>query len=132
MTKQKTLQDVLKEMSPQRRKQVLGKAEQISREYQALKTLRKARAKTQVEVAKALQVTQPYVAKLERRSDLMLSVLKKYVRSVGGELELAAKFPDTGRIILNGLGALDEGQERTGRRPKSKNSKGRVAALGIR
>ncbi len=104
MTKQRTLKAVLGTMEPNRRKRVVGRGAQLARKYQALRELRKARAKTQVEVAETLDVTQPYVAKLEQRSDLMLSVLRKYVRSVGGELELAVTFPDSGRVILNGLG----------------------------
>ncbi len=108
MAKQRTLKTVLAGMEPDRRKRVVGRSVQLARKYQALQELRKARAKTQVEVAETLDVTQPYVAKLEQRSDLMLSVLRKYVRSVGGELELAVTFPDSGRVILNGLGEEEE------------------------
>ena len=104
MAKQRTLKTVLAGMETARRKRVVGRAARIADEYHALQALRKARAKTQVEVAATLDVSQPYVAKLERRSDLMLSVLRKYVRSVGGELELAVTFPDSGRIILGGIG----------------------------
>jgi transcriptional regulator with XRE-family HTH domain len=112
MGKLKTLNEVLAEMEPERRKRVLEEAKRIAREYDALKALRRARSKTQVQVAKELAVTQPYVAKLERKSDLMLSVLRKYVRSVGGELELSVVFPDTGRLVLSGLGAIEEGDAR--------------------
>jgi carboxylesterase type B len=104
MAKQRTLKSVLAGMTPERRKRVAARAAALSGEYHALQSLRKARAKTQVEVAQTLAVTQPYIAKLEQRSDLMLSVLRKYVRSVGGTLELAVTFPDSGRVILNGIG----------------------------
>lgn len=104
MAKQRTLKSVLADMAPARRKRVYGRADELAREYHTLQELRKARAKTQVEVAATLDVTQPYVAKLEQRSNFMLSVLRKYVRSVGGELELAVTFPDSGRVILSGIG----------------------------
>ena len=108
MAKQRTLKSVLADLEPARRKRVVARAGAIARKYHALRELRKARAKTQVEVAATLDVTQPYVAKLEQRSDLMLSVLRKYVRSVGGELELVVTFPDSGRILLSGLGEVNE------------------------
>ncbi len=107
MAKRRTLKTVLADMEPARRKRVIGRAAELTREYHALQQLRKARAKTQMEVAATLDVTQPYVAKLEQRSDLMLSVLRKYVRSVGGELELAVTFPDSGRVILSGIGEVE-------------------------
>jgi len=107
MTKNKTLKSVLNAMEPDRRKRVRDRSAQLARKYEALGELRKARSKTQVEVAAKLDVSQPYVAKLEQRSDLMLSVLRKYVRSVGGELELAVTFPDSERVILDGLGEVE-------------------------
>jgi transcriptional regulator with XRE-family HTH domain len=108
LTKPRTLKSVIAELSPARRKRVVERAAALSRNYHALRELRKARAKTQTEIAETLAVTQPYVAKLERRSDLMLSVLRKYVRSVGGELELVVTFPETGRFILSGIGEAEQ------------------------
>jgi transcriptional regulator with XRE-family HTH domain len=112
MAKQRTLKSILSELPAARRKRVVARADVLADEYHALKALRKARAKTQVEVAATLDVTQPYVAKLEQRSDLMLSVLRKYIQSVGGELEIAVSFPDSGRVILSGLGEIDDLPER--------------------
>jgi DNA-binding XRE family transcriptional regulator len=120
MAKQQTLKTVLAGMAPARRKRVASRAAEIAREFHALQELRKARAKTQVEVAETLDVTQPYVAKLEQRSDFMLSVLRKYVRSVGGELELAVTFPDSGRVILSGIGEIKDRKPA----PKSRARKG--------
>lgn len=102
-----TFQAVLADMEPARRERVKSRAAEIAREYHALQELRKARTKTQVEVAKTLGVSQPYIAKLEQRTDLMLSVLQTYVRSLGGELELAVSFPDCGRVVLRGIGDAD-------------------------
>jgi transcriptional regulator with XRE-family HTH domain len=111
MAKQRTLKTVLAGMAPERRARVQARANKIAHKYYGLQELRKARAKTQVEIAATLAVSQPYVAKLEQRSDLMLSVLRKYVRSMGGELELAVTFPDSGRVVIEGLGETDENDE---------------------
>lgn len=54
-------------------------------------TLAEARARaglTQSEVAERMGVSQSDVSKLERRDDLLLSTLRRYVEAVGGRLEL--------------------------------------------
>ncbi len=57
--------------------------------------VRKARSLTQVEVAERLNVSQAAVATIETRTDLLLSTLGKYIRALGGELEVRAVFPET-------------------------------------
>ena len=59
-----------------------------------LQELRKARNVTQVEVARAMNVEQASISKLERREDMYVSTLREYVRALGGELRLVASFPD--------------------------------------
>ena len=56
--------------------------------------MRKVRAVSQEELAKKLAVGQPAVAKIERRSDMFVSNLRRYVEALGGTLEIAARFPD--------------------------------------
>ncbi len=59
-----------------------------------LQELRKSRQVTQVDVARAMNIEQAAVSKLERREDMYLSTLRDYVRALGGELKLVASFPD--------------------------------------
>ena len=59
-----------------------------------LHALRKARAVSQEELAKKLAVGQPAVAKIERRSDMYVSNLRRYVEALGGTLEMSARFAD--------------------------------------
>lgn len=56
--------------------------------------LRKAQNLTQVEIAKKLGISQPSVAALEQRTDMMLSTLAKYIEALGGRLEISAVFPN--------------------------------------
>ena len=49
---------------------------------------------TQVELAERLNVSQAAVATIETRTDLLLSTLAKYIRALGGELEVRAVFPE--------------------------------------
>jgi transcriptional regulator with XRE-family HTH domain len=55
---------------------------------------RKAREQTQVELAERLGINQASVSAIENNSDLLLSTLAKYVRALGGELQLQAVFPE--------------------------------------
>jgi transcriptional regulator with XRE-family HTH domain len=60
----------------------------------ALDELRQARAMTQVHLAKILRVNQAAVSKLERRTDMYVSTLHDFVKAMGGELTITARFPD--------------------------------------
>ncbi len=55
---------------------------------------RRAIGMSQVEVAAEMGVTQANVSRIERASDLQLSTLDKYVRALGGRLELRVVFDD--------------------------------------
>jgi transcriptional regulator with XRE-family HTH domain len=67
-----------------------------------LKGVRLLLGKTQVEVATALKMSQGQVSETERREDLLLSTLRRYVEALGGELEVIANFGDK-RIKLHGV-----------------------------
>lgn len=54
--------------------------------------IRKMREQTQIELAEAIGVTQPSVAKVERSEDPQLSTLRKYIEGLGGHLEVTAVF----------------------------------------
>ena len=58
-----------------------------------LKDLRKRVGQTQETMALALGVGQDTVSRLEKRNDMLLSTLRHYVESIGGQLSLVATFP---------------------------------------
>ena len=74
----------------------------------SLAELRRARAMTQEQLAADLRVGQASVAKLEQRSDMYLSTLRRFVEAMGGELEIVARFPDQPLVRLRGIGELSE------------------------
>ncbi len=80
-------------MSPEAQARAAARTEAMLVEMQ-LQALRKARKVTQLEVAKAMNVEQAAVSKLERREDMYVSTLREYVKALGGELKLVASFPD--------------------------------------
>ncbi len=60
----------------------------------ALHELREAAGATQADVARGLGVSQPYVAKLEKRGDMSITTLSSYLAALGGRLEVRAVFPE--------------------------------------
>ena len=111
-----TLKDKMKELSPAQRKKVEARAAELIAEEMTLRELRHARKLTQVKMAKTLGVTQDSVSRLERRSDLLLSTLRKTVEAMGGNLSLVAEFPDRAPVVLCGIAEDDPRPKPTSRR----------------
>lgn len=109
--------DIIKQLSPAQRKKVEARAAQLIAEEMTLRELRRARKLTQVRVAKKLGITQDSVSRLEKRSDLLLSTLRKTVEAMGGNLSLVAEFPDRTPVVLSGIAEDDPAPSKpTGRR----------------
>ena len=86
----KTLQE---KMSPTLRERSRALAAKYRSEM-ALDELREAREMTQVHLAKVLGVNQAAVSKMERRTDMYISTLQDFVKAMGGELKITARFPE--------------------------------------
>ena len=110
-----TLKDKMRGLSPARRKKVEARTAELVKEQMTLQELRRARKLTQVSVARELGITQDSVSRLEQRSDLLLSTLRKTVEAMGGNLSLVAEFPDRDPVILSGI-AEDKPTKPTGRK----------------
>jgi predicted transcriptional regulator len=59
-----------------------------------LNELRQARGLSQKMLADVLQVQQPSIAKMERRTDMYISTLRSHIEAMAGQLEVVARFPD--------------------------------------
>ncbi len=109
--------DKIRRLSAARRKAVEARAAELIAEEMTLRELRRARKLTQVRIAKALGITQDSVSRLEKRSDLLLSTLRRTVKAMGGDLSLVAEFPDRPPVVLSGI-AQDEAMPKpAGRKP---------------
>jgi DNA-binding XRE family transcriptional regulator len=95
--------DKIRKLRPAQRKKVEARAAELMTEEMTLRELRRARKLTQVRMAKALGITQDSVSRLEKRSDLLLSTLRKTVKAMGGNLSLVAEFPDRPPVVLSGI-----------------------------
>src|SRR5579862_7569471 len=99
----RSVNDIVRTLSAARRKKVEVRAAELIAEEMTLQELRHARKLTQVSVAKALGITQDSVSRLEKRSDILLSTLRKTIRVMGGNLSLVAEFPDRAPVVLSGI-----------------------------
>src|ERR1700691_5163989 len=99
--------DIIKKLRPAQRRKVEARAAELIAEEMTLRELRHARKLTQVRVARTLGGTQDSGSRLEKRSDLLLSTLRKTVEAMGGNLSLVAEFPDRAPVVLSGI-AEDE------------------------
>lgn len=103
-----TLKDKIAQLPSEQQAEIAAEAERLREEYLTLKDLRKARELTQVQLAETLGHKQVSIAKLEKRTDLLLSTLRRYVEAMGGRLDLVVEFPDRPPVHLEGLGESDD------------------------
>lgn len=92
--------ELTKDFTPERRARVAAKAADL-RETMTLEELRKTRSLSQEAMAAILDVGQPAVAKLEKRADMHVSNLRRYIEALGGTLEITARFPDASVVLTN-------------------------------
>ena len=73
-----------------------------------LQELRRARQLSQEQLAEELGATQPEISKIEHRTDMYVSTLRRFVEAMGGELEIIARFPD-GTVQITQFHELEQG-----------------------
>ena len=98
-----SLETMMAGLDPERRRKIEERAAELIAEEMTLRELRKARQLTQARVAAELGISQDGVSRLEQRSDLLLSTLRKTVEAMGGSLTLIARFPDRPPVELSGI-----------------------------
>lgn len=52
--------------------------------------------------------SQVVAAQMEKRTDLLLSTLRRHVQAIGGRLDLVVQFPGQDPVILKQLGSAAE------------------------
>ena len=99
----RNFRELREKMSPERRAINEAETERMLREM-ALDQLRAARELTQENLAQIFGVSQGSISRLERRTDMYVSTLAKFIEAMGGQLEIRAVFPD-GSVRINQFGA---------------------------
>ncbi len=132
----RSLAEVVADLPPERRVRVDSRYRELKEEVEGLRELRQAAGKAQADVASALNIKQPSVSKIESQADMYLSTLRKYIRAIGGELELVVRLPSRRTIRLQHLTdaatphADSAGPTKVTRKSPSKTVGKRVAPTG--
>ena len=93
MPKTKKWETLRSKLSPEQRERSQRLARKMLEEM-PLHELRRARQLTQEQLAEALGMDQGNISKLERRTDMYVSTLRKFIEALGGQLEVIARFPE--------------------------------------
>ena len=113
MSGHRPFSELTKKFSPKRKGRTAAKLRTLKAEM-PLAELRYARERSQDELARTLKVKQPAVAKLEKRTDMYVSNLRRYIEALGGSLEITAKFPE-GSVNITNFSDLDAPNHESGR-----------------
>ena len=95
----KKLEQFMADLPTKRRTAIESRAGNLA----TLKDLRQAVEQTQQELAATLGVGQDTISRLEKRSDMLLSTMRRYVEAMGGTLELVAQFPNRPPVVIDHL-----------------------------
>ena len=93
MTGRKNFNALRAELTPAQQAAVFVKVIAL-REELTLAELRQARQLTQATLSNTLQVGQAAVAKMEKRTDMYVGNLRRFVEAMGGQLDVVARFPE--------------------------------------
>ena len=99
----KTAREIIAQLPKKRQDRIKKRGQELVQEEMALQDLRKTMEQTQKEIAAELDMEQGNISRLEKRSDLMISTLRKYVEAMGGKLNLIVEFPDRPPVSISSL-----------------------------
>jgi len=92
-------------MPIQAQKAAESKAKRLLAEM-PLQALRHARQLSQECIANILGTKQANISRLEQRSDMYVSTLRSYIKAMGGELDVIARFPE-GEVSINQFNEIE-------------------------
>ncbi|EMM1630634.1 helix-turn-helix transcriptional regulator [Klebsiella pneumoniae] len=96
-----TLKELMAKQSSESQQRIAAKAAEI-RQSVALNLLREELQMSQTEMAAAMGVKQPTIAKMEQTdNDPRLSTLKRYIAALGGELSINVTLPTGKKVSFN-------------------------------
>jgi len=95
-----TLKELMAQQSAESQERIAAKVEEMRR-IVALNQLREELNVSQTQLAAAMGVKQPTLAKIEQPgNDPRLSTLKRYVAALGGELSIDVTLPNGKRVAF--------------------------------
>ncbi len=124
----RNIEEIIARLPKVRRSRIENASRRMAREMVAyadsLAEVRRAFSKTQTEVGAGLGMPQNAVSQLERRKEMRLSTLVRYVDTLGGKLALIIRLKDGSELVLDGM--VHQGASR--RRKQSSRQRSRLGS----
>lgn len=89
----KKFADLLAALPEERQRRINADTDALLREI-ALSNLRNARDMSLAQLEENLGIKKQNVADMEKRTDIYISTFRKLIESMGGELDIVARFPN--------------------------------------
>src|SRR5262249_50244697 len=102
----RNLKDILAKLPESRRKAIMDSADAMCVEEMTLAELLQARFTSQAKLAEKLGIKQAALSRLERRSDMHISKLRRLISEMGGTMKIIACFPGRVPVSINLFDAL--------------------------
>ena len=99
----RSLNDKVQALSIDRQNSIQERANELIAEEMTLRDLRLALKKTQEDLGTVLHMKQDGISRLEKRSDMLISTLNKYINAMGGTLKSIAEFPNRPSVEIHGI-----------------------------
>lgn len=109
MAGRKSFKTLTAGFNPKQRVEVEAAKNRLRKEM-TLAELRQARQLTQETMGETLHVGQPSIAKIEKRTDMYVGNLRRFVRAMGGDLEIVARFPE-GEVKITNFADIAEADQ---------------------
>ena len=108
----RSLKDKMNALSTERKNIIQERTNQLIAEEMTLRDLRLALEKTQEDLGEILHMKQEGISRLEKRSDMLISTLSKYISAMGGSLKLMAEFPNRKPVEIHGISDIRSNKTR--------------------
>lgn len=99
----KSAKEVFDALPKNRKHNIKKEASLLITEYNTLQEFRTSLGMTQMELAEDLLISQVNISKLEKRTDMHISTLRKYVEALGGKLEITIKMPNDSEVLISSI-----------------------------
>ncbi len=93
--------------TPERRARITAKKKALLAQVR-LQDIRRARLLSQTALAEAMGVAQSEVSKIERRTDVYIGTLRRYLEAMGASLRVTAVFAEGDEVAITQFSDLAE------------------------
>ena len=88
-----TLQDLIARETPEVQAQIEVEYRKLLQRVEDLRAIREIAGVSQTELARKMETDQGGLSRIERKADIALRTLRRFVEEIGGELDIVVRLP---------------------------------------